>query len=104
MNFNEAQQAVLRDYDDGKHAHLVEADPRSDAVSEIQDPLLHFMLENTSRPLKPANKPCEIVASIAASASIQLEIISRKHASMRYDPRPSMQACPDRTQPSYPTA
>lgn len=104
MNFNEAQRAFLRDYDDGKYAHLVHADPRSEAVISVQDPLFHFMLEHTSQPLKPANRPCEIVASIAASASIQLELISRKHASMRYDPLPAMQACPVRTQPSYPTA
>lgn len=77
MKFNEAQRAVLRDYDDGKHAHLVDADSQSFAVNSVHDPVLHLLLTNASEAVFPANKPCEIVSSILVLETLKLEITSR---------------------------
>lgn len=73
VKFNEAQKAVLSDFDEGKHAHLVNSDPRSFNAVSLSDPPTNFMLSHLS-----ANKgACELSAASAAIEEIQQEIRSR---------------------------
>lgn len=86
MHFNEAQKAVLTDYDEGKYAHLISNDPRSFSVTSIKDPALHLLLANAQDPIAPAVRPCELVSSIVVLDALKLELNSRNQKEESHEP------------------
>ena len=75
MKFNEAQQAVLADYGDGKHAHLITQTQTQiyTAIGELDDPVPFALIDHLSN----SSRPCELSAANSVLDQIQQEIRSR---------------------------
>jgi hypothetical protein len=93
MGFNRFQRAVLSDYDEGSHQHILECDGLKDTSSRIDPAVYHLVqiLENEMIPscldnlISPMN---EIDAALHLMEALDLEIASRQmHAGVVHERR-----------------